>query len=165
MNTIVPIRDIIRVLNSNPKYDYGYFLGQGRPDLANLLISRMLTGKGRDFVIKVVKAPLEKALIRSVRLFIRFFGPVTKQNTVKHNTHVLLDLKEEFFESYINRSKMPLMQSAWELLLFENEHDSHYEWLLNWLVKRIAEERAKGNWKDLPEKFPEENCWRVIKEK
>ena len=53
------------------------------------------------------------------------------------------------------------MESAWELLAFENEHDCHYEWLFNWLVNRIAEEKAKGNWVEPQKLFPQEGCWKA----
>ena len=157
---MVLVKDMVEVLSHNPKYDYSYFLSQPNPSLGNLLISRMLTGKGRHFVINLIKRPIEKTLIKSVRLFIRVFGRVMKQTTTKHNTHIILDLREEFFQHYINKSKMELMESAWELWAFVNEHDSHYEWLFNWLITRIAEEKAKGNWVEMPLAFSQEGCWK-----
>jgi len=160
MSKIVPAEDVVKILSSNPKYDYSYFLSQPSPSLDKLIITRTLTGKGRKIVIDLIKWPIEKALIRSVKLFIRIFGRVTKETTIKHNTHVLLDLTAEFFGHYTLKSRMELMDCAWELLSFENEHDSHYEWLFNWLVKRIAEERVKGNWIDLPASFPQQGCWK-----
>jgi len=157
---IVPIEEVIKVISSNPKYDYSYFLKQPKPSLASLLISRMLTGKGRNFVVEQIKHPIEKVLVKSVHLFISVFGRVKKEKTIKHNTHVILDLKQEFFQHYINPYRMELFDCAWELLAFEIEHDSHYEWLFDWLVKRITEEKAKGNWVETPQEFPQENCWR-----
>lgn len=151
---------VLKKLSANPKYDYSYFLNQKKPNLGNLLISRMLTGKGRGIVIYLIKEPIEKTLIKSVRLFIRIFGEARKETTIRHNTHVVLDLKEEFFKHYINPTKMELMKAAWQLLAFEIEHDSHYEWLFNWLVDRVAEEKARGNWVSKPAEFPQENCWR-----
>jgi len=157
----IAVKEVIETLSSNPKYDYSYFLSQSSPNLANLLISRMLTGKGRPIVIKLIKWPIERTLIKSVRLFIRVFGRVTKETTAKHNTHVILDLRQEFFQHYINPGKMELMESAWELLAFEIEHDNaHYGWLFDWLVTRIAEEKAKGNWVEMEKTFPQENCWK-----
>ena len=157
---MISTKELINKLNSNPKYDYSYFLNQSNPSLSKLLISRMLTGNGRNIVITMIKRPLERALIESVKLFIKVFGEVTKEKTIKHNTHVLLDLRDEFFTHYINPSKMELMKSAWTLLPFENEHDVHYEWLFDWLVTRVAEEKAKGNWVEMPKEFPQEGCWK-----
>lgn len=158
----VEVKEVIKVLSSNPKYDYSYFLSQPEPNLDKLLISRMLIGKGRGIVIKLIKWPIERTLIKSVRLFIKVFGRVTKETTTKHNTHVILDLKQEFFQHYINRGRIKLLDSAWELYAFENEHDAHYEWLFNWLVTRIAEEKAKGNWVEMPTEFPQNGCWKEI---
>jgi len=119
----------------------------------------MLTGKGRAFVVKKIKAPIEIALVTSVRLFLKVFGPVTKEGTTKRSTHVLLDLRDEFAQHYILEDRKALLYSGWELLLFENEHDSHIEFLLNWVVRRLAEEREKGNWIDMKE-CPQEGCWK-----
>lgn len=160
MANVVPVEDVIKVLNSNPKYDYSHFLRSKNPNLGNLLISRVLTGKGRDFVIRQIKAPLQKTLIRVVKLYIKVFGKLTKENTTKRNTHTLLDLEKEFFGHYVNETKTELMRAGWFLLEFENEHDSHYEYFIHWLLKRINEERAKGNWIDMPAKFPQQDCWK-----
>jgi len=160
-NKPVPIKDVLGVLSSNPKYDYSYFLSQPNPNLGNLLISRMLTGKGRALVVKLIKWPIERALIKSVRLFIKVFGRVTKETTTKHNTHIILDLRQEFFQHYINHSKMALMESAWELLAFEIEHDNaHYGWLFEWLVVEIGKEIACGNWVLMGD-FPQDGCWKT----
>ena len=157
---IVPVKEVLEVLKSNPKYDYRHFLSQPEPNLANLLISRMLTGKGREYVIERIKKPFEKSVINGVKLFHLAFGRVTKETTTKHNTHVILDLKEEFDRHFINLDKKELFDAAWEGLAFENEHDPVYEWIFNWLVTRIAEEKAKGNWIPMPLEFPQEGCWK-----
>ena len=149
-----------KALESNPRYDYSGVFSEKGSGIENLIINRSLTGKGREFVINLVKAPIEKALVTSVKLFIKAFGRVTKENSRLHNTHVLLDLRDEFFQHYTNRSRLELLDCAWELLIFENEHDSHYEWLFNWLTKRIAEERAKEDWIEPEKQFPQEGCWR-----
>ena len=94
--------EVLTALSQNRKYDYSYFLSQPNCHLGNLLISRMLTGVGRNLVIKLIKAPIEKTLIKSVSIFISLFGRVTKETTTKHNTHIILDLREEFFQHYIN---------------------------------------------------------------
>ena len=156
MNQVVPLGEISK---ANPKYDYSYMMNR-RMSLCDLIISKTLTGKGRGIIIRQIKWPIERTIIRSIKLFIKVFGRVTKENSRLHNTHVLLDLREEFFQHYTNPSKMELMNSAWELLVFENEHDVHYEWLFNWLVTRVAEEKAKGNYVEMPVGFPQEGCWK-----
>ena len=150
---------LTKLFNSNPKYDYSEFLAQENPDLSNLIINRTLTGKGRNIVIELIKKPIEMALVNSIRLFIKMFGRVTKENSILKTTHILIDKKAKFFEHYIGGRRL-LLDSGWELLLFENEHDNgHYGWMLHWLVSEIAEEMKNGNWPELPEKFPQKDCW------
>lgn len=157
---VVSKDEVLKALSVNPKYDYSYYLSQPNPSLANLLISRMLTGKGRGYVIERIKKPFEQSIIRGVKLFRFAFGRVTKETTTKHNTHVILDLREEFFQHFINADKIDLFDAAWEGLAFENEHDCVYEWIFNWLVTRVAEEKAKGNWVEMSSDFPQAGCWK-----
>jgi hypothetical protein len=152
--------ELLKVLSGNKRYDYSHFIKSGSKSFSDLLINRTLNGKGRDYVIEKIKAPLEVAIINSVKLFVKVFGHVTKENTAKHNTHVILDLRDEFFEHYVG-GKKPLMESAWELLAFEIEHDDgHYGWLFNWLMKRLGEEREAGNWVDYPDEYMQKGCWK-----
>jgi len=151
---------MLKALETNPRYDYSYAFSENGSGIKNLIINRSLTGKGRGFVINSIKAPIEKAIVTSVKLFIKVFGRVTKENSRLRNTHTILDLKDEFFCHYINRSRMELFDCAWELLAFEIEHDSHYEWLFNWLINRIQEEKSRGNWIEPDKEFPQEGCWK-----
>lgn len=151
--------ELLKKLSENKRYDYSYFVKSGGKSFSDLLINKTLTGKGRDYVITMIKAPLEFAIINSVKLFIKMFGKVTRENTAKHNTHIILDKRDKFFKHYIG-GKRPLMEAAWELFAFEMEHDDgHYGWLFDWLVNEIAEEKKSGNWVDYPDDYMQEGCW------
>jgi len=152
MDKLVSPDSIVSILNTNPKYDYSHALPYG---LQNLLINRMLTGQLRDVVINLIKAPLRKALIEAMKLFVKTFGLVTKEKTILRNTHILIDIRDQFNQHYYNPSRIEMMQAGWELLLSEYEHDSHYRWLFNWLIRKIQE----SDWVSSEDEFPDEGCW------
>ncbi len=150
---------LLDVLNTNPRYDYTHFIKKHSLHLEELFTSKMLTYPYRSFVIKQVKRPLEKVIILVADRLVEKLGKVTRDNTIQRNNHILLDIREEFFKHYTNERKIPLMRSAWELLLAEYEHDSHYRWLFDWLILEIMEEIKNGNWTPIEEKFPQPDCW------
>jgi hypothetical protein len=148
--------------NNNPstkETNYGPFLKSGG-DYNALLINRALTGKLRQFVIDVVKAPLEKAIIMAAWLIEHKVGRVTKETCVRKETHFILDLEQKFNKHYINEGRKKLMHALFILLAFEIEHDSHYRWIGQWLILAIIKGMAASEWPDKLEAFPQEGCWK-----
>lgn len=132
----------------------GYFKPEGRPlPLAQVMLGSLL----RNYIIRKVKAPLRKAIVLAAK---RLPKP-TRENTYYHNTHVLMDIFDRFFERYYHRPNMDMMHAARDILLAEIEHDPHYRWILNWFVRELADEVNKGNWKSNESiEFPNKGCWR-----
>ena len=131
----------------------------------------MLGSALRGYVIRMIKAPLEKAIILAAR---RMPDP-TRENVGRHNALVLMDIRDEFFKHYINPSKMKLYQAAIKIGIGIVAHDAHHGWILSWWIDKLVEERMKGNWipkaetfsragcwqdDEIPEKFPDEGCWK-----
>lgn len=121
---------------------------------------KMLVYPYRSFVMRIVKAPLMKAIILASKLLEKKLGRTTRKNTTNPYTRVLLDIEERFFRHYCNPSRMELMKAAWHLFLSEIEHDRHYRWIFKWLIIEIKDEVNKGNWSLLLDKFPDEDCWK-----
>ena len=119
-----------------------------------------MLGTFREFVIDEIKAPLESTLISIAKKFRGKIGEMRKDNTTQPLTHVLIDLKKEFFEHYCNNSKKELLDSGIDMLTWEVEHDPHYRWIFNWFYTKLKEEEAKGNWWVHIEPFPQNKCWR-----
>lgn len=154
----MPLPAILGALEESP-VDYSHFM-TGSGDFDKLIINRSLSGKLRDFVIRIVKAPLEKAVIMAAALLEKKVGVITRENTVRKETHCILDIRDRFFEHYINPGKMDLFKAAFIILAFEIEHDSHYRWIFNWLLKMIDTEKAGGRWPRELGEFPQERCWK-----
>lgn len=132
----------------------GYFHpkeGERPLPLAQVMLGSLL----RNYIIRKVKAPLRKAIVLAAK---RLPKP-TRENTYYHNTHVLMDIFDRFFERYYCKPNMDMMLAARDILLAEVEHDPHYRWILNWFVQDIVNEVNKGNWKPNDTEFPNKDCW------
>jgi len=122
----------------------------------------------RNYVIRKIKAPLQKAIEGAKRLgditemlysAIKRIPKITKRNTCWYNTHILIDRKEQFLKYHNNPGRQKLMEAAFNLLLFEYEHDGYYAFIYDWLIIELAMELARGNWKPRFQKFPIPHCW------
>ncbi|KKM07892.1 hypothetical protein LCGC14_1729380 [marine sediment metagenome] len=129
-----------------------YSKGRKPLPLAQVMLGPML----RHYIVRAVKAPLRKAIILAGK---RLPKP-TRENTYYHNTHVLMDIFDRFFERYYFNPNMDMMKAARDILLAEIEHDPHYRYLLNWLVQELAKEVNNDNWKSNDTEFPNPDSWK-----
>lgn len=127
-----------------------------------------LFGSKRDYVIKKVKAPLQKAIesgktlfgiSREVMSFVNKIPLLNKENTSFLNTHILIDKRELLLKYHRKSARHKLIESAFNLNIFEYEHDGYYAFIQDWLLIELAMELARGNWPPRFNKFPIEGCW------
>lgn len=151
--------EIIKALGASGKYDYSYFIKSGKP-MEDLLINRALTGKLREYVINTIKAPLYQAIILAAWLIEKKVGKITRETTVRVETHAVLDIRDWFFEHYILESRKKLFEAAFVLWAFEMEHDSHYREIGNLVMEQVFLKVQEGKWPLKVESFTQENCWK-----
>ena len=124
---------------------------------------RMLNFPWRNYVIKKIKAPLEKAikdakritemapaLVNAAALLHGKFGAITKENTLYPNTHCLIEHKARFLSYETNRGKAPMLAAAFDIAAAENEHDNYYQTRLNVEIEFIIEDILAGKWEPRP---------------
>ena len=127
-----------------------------------------LYGAMRQYVIEKIKAPLQKAIEKaktfqdiSGELFsaIKKIPLISKKNSSFINTHILLDKRDLFLKYHTNAGRSKLCEKAFDLDIFEYEHDGYYAFLQDWLLIELAMELAKGNYTPRFSKFPIKGCW------
>ena len=116
-----------------------------------LLNHTMLRGNLREYVINHVKAPLMKILIAIAK---RLPEP-TKINTLSPNSHILIDVRDEFFKHENNPGRDGLFRAAFKILICEYEHDPYYRYRMDWML----EEMYRRGWQPLPEGRPRGITW------
>lgn len=108
----------------------------------------------REYFISKVKKPIMKAL---TILADRYPEP-TKENCRKHNSHVLMDIWNEFFEHEDNRGREPLFRALMKLSVAEYEHDAYYSQRIDWFLEKLLEKYQSGEW--WPKKpWVPAGCW------
>jgi len=135
----------------------------------NLLVSTWaLFAPMRFYVIKKIKAPLQKAIERATRLkdisselffAVKNIPEVTKKNTCFKNTHILIDKKQLFNTYHNNPGRHKLTEAAFNLDIFEYEHDGYYAFIQDWMLIELAMDLARGDWVPRFTKFPVKHCW------
>ncbi len=100
--------------------------------------SSMLFGDMRQFIIEKFKKPALKVII----LLSGRLPEPTKENTTHPNTHILLDIRDRFFELENNPGREALFRGAFKILICEYEHDPYYARRLDWML----EEMIKRGW-------------------
>ena len=108
-------------------------------------LSRWMLVTMRAFVIK------HKAIFRlAVIAYAKILLEPTKDNTLEPNSHILLDIRDKFFEHYTLPDRRTLFESAWKIFICEYEHDPHYRHIGDWLIEELVESVMSGEWKPRP---------------
>jgi hypothetical protein len=116
------------------------------------LRSSMLFGKMRQYIIKKVKAPLMKVLI----IMAGRLPEPTKENCTNPNSHILLDIRDRFFDLENNPGREPLFRAIFKIAICEYEHDPYYGYRMDW----VKEEMDKRGWNPRPQGRPRGIHWR-----
>jgi len=103
----------------------------------------------RGFVIYKFKSPLMKFLIWLAEKM----PEPTHENCIRPNTHILLDLRDEFFEHEDNPGRRELLWAVWKIGIIIYEHDPYYAWRADWFIEKIV----NSDWKPRPIGHP--NRW------
>ena len=105
----------------------------------------------RQYVIEKIKKPMMDTI---VKLATRYPPPL--RDTVEFtNTHILLDIRDEFFECEDNPRRKALFEAIWKIFIIEYEHDPYYRHRIDWVLEKIA----KSDWFPRPEGQPDK-CWK-----
>ena len=91
---------------------------------------------------KWAKNPLRKAIV----LIGKRYPEPTKKNTVIHNAHILIDIRDKFFECYTNKERIDMFKAGWKIFIDEYEHEPEYRYIFDWLLEEIT----KSDWKPRP---------------
>jgi len=94
----------------------------------------------RDYVIKMVKALLMKALI----LVANRLPAITRENTRFKNTHILMGIIDKFLELENNPGREEMFRAAFKIFLMEIEHDIYYRDRFNWFLEEIIKCYLEG---------------------
>jgi len=120
----------------------------------------MLAEPLRQFVIKLVKAPLQKAIQHANKLLVRAIGEPTRKNTIHPHSHILIDERDWFMSMEDNHGREELFRAAWNILIYEVEHDPYYGFRFNRILRRLVDKVNSGEWKFEPLKPADSFCWR-----
>lgn len=96
---------------------------------------QLLRGSMRKYVIDKVKKPLKKAI---ATLANRYPEP-TRENTVNPNTHILMDIRDEFLEREGNSTSLGLFKALFRMFIAEYEHDPYYRLRIDWIMERWSQ--------------------------
>ena len=110
----------------------------------------LLKGKMRNFLIKK-KWIVEKAIIA----YAKILPEPTKENTRKRNTHIMLDIRDKYFEFEGNQTKMELIKSAWKIGIDEYEYNDYSS-----RGDFVLEEIKKSDWQARPYYLPTRDTWK-----
>lgn len=100
-------------------------------------------------MIDKIKKPLKKAI---AILAMRYPEP-TKEHTLLPNTHLLIDIRDKFFEHQVSNEM--LFRAIWRMFIVEYEHDPYYRYRIDWVIEEIC----KSGWGAKPTK-PPDKCWK-----
>lgn len=104
----------------------------------------------RQFFIRKVKAPLMKVII----MVAKRVPEITKGNTTNVNTHILIDIFEDFFKHEGNSSREKMFRAAFKIFLLEIEHDRYYRDRFNWFIEEIIKSILRHEWQPAIEGNP-----------
>jgi len=104
-----------------------------------MILKHVINAQQRDFFIEKVNAPLVKAII----ILAGRYPEPTHENVLHPNSHILLELRDEFFRCWDTGGRTMLFQALWRVLIVKYEHSPNYRNMLDWLIMMLL----KSNWK------------------
>jgi len=110
----------------------------------------------RQFFIKKVKAPLMKVLV----MVAGRVPEITKENTTNINTHIMMNIFEDFFNHECNDGREAMFRAAFKIFLLEIEHDRYYRDRFNWFIEEIIKSILRHEWQPAIEGNPPLQHWR-----
>jgi len=127
----------------------------------------VLTGKMRGYIIKKVKAPLQKALetgknlsqvMKVIRIITDRMPLLTKKNKTCKKTALLGLIEERFFRC--SSIKQEMFKGTFKLLKFEIEHDGWYGGVYDFLLEQHIMMVLTGEWPSRWENIPFPQYWK-----
>ncbi|KKL20728.1 hypothetical protein LCGC14_2452550, partial [marine sediment metagenome] len=94
----------------------------------HLYSHQMLRGSMRDYIIDQVKKPLMKAII----VLANRYPEPTRENCINSNSHILLDIQDEFLTYEDHKGRRDLFKAIFRILIGEYEHDPYYHYRFDW---------------------------------
>ena len=83
------------------------------------LLKHIVNSDKRQYIIDEVNEPLVKAFITFGEIVTRTKGypEPTHENCVHPNTHILIDIRDEFFHCWITTRSELLFRALWKILI------------------------------------------------
>ena len=161
------------MINSDPEQAFRDGASSFSTDVRNAkvpLFYLMLSFPWRGYVIKKVKAPLQRAienakrvaevapvLVASTTKLRKVFGNLTKDKMMHPNTLCLIKHKEKFLNYETCHHSLKFEGAAYDIIIAENEHDPEYRHRFDFEIEQIVEDILTGKWKPRPMGCPVRN--------
>lgn len=108
-----------------------------------MILKHIINAHKREYFINKVNAPLAWLIIAYGTHLARKYPEPTYDNVLHPNTHILIELQDEFFKSWDCGTRKLLFEALWRVLIVKYEHSPNYRNMLDWLVMMLE----KSNWK------------------
>ena len=124
--------------------------------MASGITEWILKPEHRWKVMEHIKTPMRAALIGLIGLY----PTPTKENTLLHNSHILIDVQEAFLKCIVEATykngaaQRELWTAIWKLLIIEYEHDPDYRYPFEVILKELVKRVNSGDWKPSPQPRP-----------
>jgi hypothetical protein len=125
--------------------------------------------KLKDDLVKALNAihhgsPMVRAkgILSAYNAMVKLPEP-TLENTKLQNTHLLIEIRDEFFKFEDNPGRSSAFRVIWKFFLWMYELDAYYGDRINWIIERLFS--LSGRWIFQPEFKPRITHWREHDEK
>jgi hypothetical protein len=105
----------------------------------------------REFVDNQVKLPILLAL----NLLADRIPAPTLENTARPNTHILIDIRDEFFKYEENPGRHKAFKAIWNFFIYLYECDGYYQQRIDWVIEKLR----LANWEPRAKRTPDIHCW------
>ena len=139
---IKSVKKTNRVLIVHEDKVYGGFGGEVAALITNKAFEYLdapVSRVGATFTPVGFNKILEKAIIA----YASILPEPTKENCIYPNTHILLDIRDEYFKYADNPTKDKLERAVWKIFITEYEHDHYYGDRISFGIEKAANSEWK----------------------
>lgn len=90
------------------------------------------TGKWIEFIVDKINPQLRQVF----KMYAETLPKPTKENTDGRNTHILIDLRDEFLKHEEGSTRYKEFEGLFNLVITRYDHDRYYGDRIDWLLKQ-----------------------------
>ena len=111
-------------------------------------------------VQRIIRYDLKVLIKQVLKIMNNRIPEPTRANTYQENSHVLCDIRDEFFRHEKNKGREYIFRAIFNFFIVMYDFDQYYRDRIDWMFEKIIEAREDKTWHARRINRPREQHWK-----